>query len=239
MKIGLIGYGKMGKEIEQIALQRGHSIAWKMNTQNMDSFTANELRSADVTIEFTSPHTVLENIRKCFAADIPVVVGSTGWYDHLEEIGQECVAGNRSVLYASNFSLGVNIFFAVNKKLASVMNHFPEYEVSLTEVHHTQKLDAPSGTAITLANGILENMERKKKWVNEPASGASELSIISERRDDVPGTHHVAYDSSVDRIELIHTAHNRRGFALGAVVAAEWLAGKKGFFSIGDMLAFD
>jgi len=238
MKIGLIGYGKMGKEIEKIAPQRGHEIVWKMNADNRNGFSPADLATAEVVIEFTSPHAALGNIQMCFDAGVPVVVGSTGWYDHLPQVKNDCEHGGHSMIYASNFSVGVNIFFALNKKLASIMNSFPGYDVSLTEVHHTQKLDAPSGTAITLAKDILENLDRKSSWISGEPSANEELSVISVREDEVPGTHKVVYDSAVDSIEIVHTAHNRQGFALGAVLAAEWIRDKKGFYEIGEMFQF-
>ena len=236
MKIGIIGYGKMGKTIEQVAIKRGHEIAFIADKDTIDSLKKEDFQKADVAIEFTSPHAVIANIKKCFENEVPVVVGSTGWYDQVNEIREACQAGKHSFLYASNFSIGVNIFFEINKRLAALMNQHKEYEISLKEIHHTQKKDAPSGTAISLAEQILEQIGRKEKWVNEKPMQANELSIISERIDPAPGTHHVKYSSAIDDIEIIHTAHNRTGFALGAVLAAEFLKGKQGFFGMKEVL---
>ncbi len=236
MQIALIGYGKMGKAIEEIAIQRGHVIVLKINDQNLGDFTANNLADADVAIEFTGPHTAAANVKQLLEWDVPVVSGSTGWTDQLPAMQDYCREKNGCLLYASNFSVGVNIFFEVNKRLATLMSNRTEYNVDMEEIHHTAKLDAPSGTAITLAEGIMEAIPAKKKWVNEPAKSASELAIISKRIDPAPGTHHVRYTSTVDDIEIIHTAHNRQGFALGAVLAAEFCKDKKGIFSMKDVL---
>ena len=248
MKIALLGYGKMGKIIEKIAVDRGHEIVLKIDYDNRDELTAENLQKADVAIEFSTPATVLHNIEECFNAGLPVVVGTTGWYDQLSVIKQQCEESNNTLLYASNFSIGVNVFFYVNRILAKAMNKYPHYDVQVEEIHHMQKLDSPSGTAITIAEGIIDNLDAKKDWVNiltadgaeeevEPA-GAETVLIESFRIDGVPGTHTVIYDSEVDTIEFKHTAHNRNGFALGAVMAAEWLQGKKGFHSVQDMFEF-
>jgi 4-hydroxy-tetrahydrodipicolinate reductase len=236
MKIALIGYGKMGKTIEGIALQRGHTADLKIDIDSMASFTKENLQQCDVAIEFTGPHSAKENILKCIDAGIPTVSGSTGWVESLAEAEQYCKEKNGSFLYASNFSVGVNIFFEVNKKLAQLMKAHEDYAISLEEIHHTQKKDAPSGTAITLAEQILEEVPRKKKWVNEESKDAEELVIISKREDPAPGTHSIKYSSAIDDIEIIHTAHNRDGFALGAVLAAEYIYNKKGIFSMKDVL---
>lgn len=236
MKIALIGYGKMGKAIEEIATQKGHEIVLKIHDENTEAFTVENLQMADVAIEFTGPESAAGNIKKCLAAGIPTICGSTGWLSQLHEVENECRSLNGSFLYASNFSIGVNLFFELNTFLARMMNDYSEYEVSLKEIHHTQKKDAPSGTAITLAEQILHEISRKKNWVNSPAPKAEELAIISERIDPAAGTHSVTYSSSIDDIEIIHTAHNRKGFAAGAVKAAEYVVGKKGIFTMKDVL---
>jgi len=236
MNIALIGYGKMGHMIEGLALQRGHQIVLKINIDNLEDFTKQNLSKADVAIEFTGPDSAFENVKQCIDFGLPVVSGSTGWNAKLKEAKDLCLQQNGSFLHTSNFSVGVNIFFQVNKLLAKLMASQPGYEVSLKEIHHTQKRDAPSGTAVTLAEGVLENIGRKKIWVNHQAQSKDELSIISERIDPAPGTHYVKYTSEVDDIEIIHTAHNRKGFALGAVLAAEFIAGKKGVFTMDDVL---
>ena len=238
LRIALIGYGKMGKAIEEIAINRGHAIGLKIDIHSLADFTKENLQQCDVAIEFTSPHTAVQNILTCIEAGIPVVCGSTGWLARWEEVKQACEANNGSLVYASNYSVGVNIFFEVNQLLARLMNPQSDYEVSMEEIHHTEKKDAPSGTAITLAEQILENLGRKKQWVNEHSVSPEELSIISERIDPAPGTHKIKYSSSVDDIEIIHTAHNRQGFATGAVLAAEFIKGKKGIFSMKDVLGF-
>jgi 4-hydroxy-tetrahydrodipicolinate reductase len=238
MNIALIGYGKMGRAIEEIAVERGHKIVLKINDENLEDLTRDKVTKADVAIEFTSPHSAFDNIKKIIGFGTPVVCGSTGWTDRINEINNFCKEQNGSFLYASNFSVGVNIFFELNKKLASLMAPHAEYNVSMGEIHHTQKKDAPSGTAITLAEQILEQVKRKAKWVNEESNNASELSIISKREDPAPGTHSIKYSSPIDDIEIIHTAHNRQGFALGAVLAAEFIRGKKGIFSMKEVLGF-
>lgn len=236
MNIALIGYGKMGKAIEEIALERGHTIVLKINDENLGDFTKENTGKADVAIEFTSPHSAFDNIKKIIEYGVPVVCGSTGWTERINEINDYCKEQNGSFLYASNFSVGVNIFFELNKKLASLMAPHAEYTISMEEIHHTQKKDAPSGTAITLAEQILEQVQRKTKWVNEQSSDAAALPIISKREDPAPGTHSIKYSSPIDDIEIIHTAHNRQGFALGAVLAAEFIKGKKGIFSMKEVL---
>lgn len=236
MKLALIGYGKMGQMIEELALQRGHEIVLKINIDNLEEFNRENISKADVAIEFTSPDSAFENIKQCTDFGIPVVSGSTGWNKQLEEAKTYCNKKGGAFLHASNFSVGVNIFFQVNKLLARLMASQQAYEVSLKEVHHTQKKDAPSGTAVTLAEQVLENIERKKSWVNGATTANDELSIISERIDPAPGTHYVKYTSEVDDIEIIHTAHSRKGFALGAVLAAEFIDGKTGVFTMDDVL---
>jgi len=236
MRIALLGYGKMGKAIEEIALERGHEIVLKVNEENLEDFTRDNLLRADVAIEFTNPHSAYENVRQTIGFGVPVVSGSTGWTEKLAEIEEYCKQQNGSFLYASNFSVGVNIFFELNKKLAALMAPHKEYSVTLEEIHHTQKKDAPSGTAITLAEQVMAGIPGKKKWVNEASGDASELSIISKRIDPAPGTHTVKYSSPIDDIEIIHTAHNRKGFATGAVLAAEYIHNKKGIFSMREVL---
>lgn len=249
MKIALLGYGKMGKMIEQIALERKHEIVLKIDNENLHNLNIENLQTADVAIEFSTPHTVLSNITHCFKAGIPIVVGATGWYEKLQDVKNDCLSCNASLIYASNFSVGVNIFFHLNKMLAKIMSGFPDYEVQVEEIHHTQKLDAPSGTAITIAEGIIENMPVKEAWTNvvsgvenddsDKIINADELLIESHRIENVPGTHTVIYDSEVDTIEFKHTAHNRAGFALGAVLAAEWIKDRKGFFTATDLFNFN
>lgn len=239
MKIALIGYGKMGKAIEEIALQKDHEVLYRIDVESMDLLENDQLKKADVAIEFTTPETAYTNIMKCFDTGVPVVCGTTGWLQRLDEVKQRCLAENQTFLYASNFSIGVNLFFEVNKRLAELMEKQPQYEVSLEEIHHTQKKDAPSGTAITLAEQILDQVTRKKKWVNEMSSSPEDLSILSRRIDPAPGTHIVRYTSGIDDIEIRHTAHSRKGFASGALIAAEWIIGKKGVFSMKDVLGLD
>jgi 4-hydroxy-tetrahydrodipicolinate reductase len=237
MKIALIGYGKMGKIIEQIAISRNHVVNLTIDLYNINEFTMDNLRKSDVAIEFTGPHSAYENVMKCLEAGIPVVCGSTGWLDQYEKVVDYCKKKDGAFLYASNFSVGVNIFFELNRLLAKMMNGQEEYDVRMTEVHHTQKKDAPSGTAITLAEQILKEVKRKTTWVNKTSPSQGELSIESIREDPAPGTHKVHYTSAVDDIEIIHTAHSRNGFATGAVMAAEYIVGKKGVFSMKDVLS--
>lgn len=236
MKIALIGYGKMGRAIEEIALSRGHEIVLKIDLDNQHDFTAEKLSAAEVAIEFTGPHSAVENLKKLFEAGIPVVSGSTGWLERWDEVKNYCESNNGAFVYASNFSIGVNLFFELNTYLARLMANHPAYEVSMEEIHHTQKKDAPSGTAITLAEQVLAHIRSKKKWVNEPGNNPDELLITSKRIDPAPGTHSVKYHSEVDDIEIIHTAHSRKGFAGGAVAAAEFIAGKKGIHTMKDVL---
>lgn len=238
MKIALIGYGKMGKTIEQIALSRGHQIVSIVDINNPEEFQSANFKSADVAIEFTTPATAFDNYMKSFAAGVPVVSGTTGWLDRISEIKDKCAKEGKTFFYASNFSIGVNIFFALNKYLAKIMNNFPVYNVSMTETHHIHKLDAPSGTAITLAEGIIENVDRKERWTLETAEQPTDLPIHAIREGEVPGIHEVTYESDVDYISIKHDAKSRAGFALGAVVAAEFTAGKKGFLGMDDMLKF-
>ncbi len=247
MKIALLGYGKMGKMIESIALDRDHEIVLKIDQYNLEDLTPENLKKADVAIEFSTPDTVLDNILKCLETKIPIVVGTTGWYGQLQMVKDKCKAANSAIMYGSNFSVGVNIFFQINKIAAKIMNNFSaQYDVELEEIHHIHKLDAPSGTAITLAEDVLEGFKAKKEWVsvnadeqNVTLSPPEHLIIESYREGEVPGTHAVVYDSDVDRISLKHEAYNRQGFAWGAVLAAEWLKGKSGFYSVKEMYDFN
>lgn len=251
MKIALIGYGKMGKEIEKIAVARGHEIVSIIDIDNQEDFGSEAFRSADVAIEFTNPMVAYDNYMKAFAAGVKLVSGSTGWMDkHGEEVKELCTTGGKTLFWSSNFSLGVAIFSAVNKYLARIMNNFPDYEVSMTEVHHVHKLDAPSGTAITLAEGIVENLCRKNRWVkgtltapDGTVSGteecaADEFPVSSIREGEVPGIHTIRYESEADSISITHDAKNRRGFALGAVLAAEYTAQHEGFLGMNDLFQF-
>ena len=238
MNIALIGYGKMGKAIEEIASQRGHTTDLKIDITNIDSFTKENLQQCDVAIEFTGPHSAVENIAKCLDAGIAVVSGSTGWLEQWQLIKDKCDTLNGALLYASNFSVGFNLFFELNKKLAQLMANHEEYAITMEEIHHTQKKDAPSGTAITIAEDILQELPRKKSWKNETSENKEALTIISKRIDPAAGTHAVKYTSDIDDIEIIHTAHNRYGFASGAVLAAEFIKNKKGIFNMKDVLGF-
>lgn len=236
MRIALIGYGKMGKAIEEVALQKGHEIVLKIDQPNLHEFTPGNMVKAEVAIEFTGPQSAFDNVKACLDMGLPVICGSTGWTDRLEEMKHYCAEKKIGFIYSSNYSIGVNIFFEVNKKLAFLMSPHKEYEVILEETHHTQKRDAPSGTAITLAEQILEQVKRKKQWVNELSDNPEDLEIISQRIDPAPGTHSIKYSSAIDNIEIIHTAHNRKGFAFGALLAAEFIKDKKGFFTMKEVL---
>jgi 4-hydroxy-tetrahydrodipicolinate reductase len=230
MNIALLGYGKMGKIIESIALQRGHHISLKIDssTQKLD------FKNTDVAIDFSLPSSAVFNIKKAIEAGIPVISGTTGWLKHYDDIVAYCHSKNGAFLYASNFSLGVNIFFEVNRVLASLIGKYPSYSVEMEEIHHTQKLDSPSGSAITLAEAIIENSDYKDWTLDKP--NTDQIHIEAKRIENVPGTHLVTYNSDVDAIEIKHTAHNRHGFAIGALIAAEWIANKKGVFSMKDVL---
>ena len=238
MKLALIGYGKMGKTIERIALERGHEIVSIIDVNNIDDFDSVAFRSADVAIEFTMPAVALSNYRRAFASGVAVVSGTTGWIEELPQLQKEIEDGGNTMFWSSNFSIGMSIFMAVNKHLAAIMNQFPSYNVEMTEVHHTQKLDAPSGTAITLAEGIIENIDRKNCWVKEVEAKSNELAIKSIREGLVPGIHTIRYESDVDSIEITHDAKSREGLALGAVIAAEFTLGKKGFLGMDDLFSF-
>lgn len=236
MRIALIGYGKMGKAIEAIALEQGHSIGLAIGSSNLADFTDDNLRQCDVAIEFTNPHSAVANIKQCISAGIPVVCGSTGWLAQWDEVAEHCTNNNGALLYASNFSTGVNLFFELNRLLAGLMANQPSYEVAVTETHHTQKKDAPSGTAITLAEQLLASLSHKKTWVNHATERPNELAIISHRIDPAPGTHTITYHSDIDDIAITHTAHSRKGFAAGALQAALFLKGKKGIYTMKDVL---
>ncbi len=236
MKIALIGYGKMGKAIEQIALNRGHEVVLKINRSNLHDFVPEELLKADVAIEFTAPESASGNVMRILDAGIPVVCGSTGWNEDLPAARAKCIERDTAFLQASNFSIGVNIFFELNKKLAQLMNDWPEYNVSVEETHHTQKKDAPSGTAITILEQILDNLKRKETWSLETGGQGSEVAVVAHRVEHVPGTHNVKYTSAIDEIEIMHTAHSRDGFAYGAVLAAEYIQHRKGNFTMRDVL---
>jgi 4-hydroxy-tetrahydrodipicolinate reductase len=234
MNIALIGYGKMGKEIEQILMQRGHNVT--LRSSRSKPFTAKDLAGTEVAIEFTEPHSAVDNILKCFEAGVPVIVGTTGWYSRMPEVREACMQVNGGLFTASNFSIGVNVLFKINRELARIMSELDEYTPSMEEIHHTAKRDAPSGTAITLAEGILENYPAVDGWINESTEDTHKLGIVSRREGEVPGTHIVRYSSAVDEIQLVHQAYNRKGFALGAVKAAEFMHGKKGVYGMSNLL---
>lgn len=236
MKIALIGYGKMGKAIESIAVEKGHEIVLKIDISNPEDFTAEKMTLADVAIEFTGPHSAFANVMKCLEFGVPIVCGSTGWLQQWKEVVAFCEKQDGTLVYASNYSIGVNLFFELNTRLAVLMDKYPEYGVSMEEIHHMEKKDAPSGTAITLAEQILQQSSRKKAWVNHPDQNPANLEIISLREDPAPGTHKIKYASPIDTIEIIHTAHNRIGFAGGAVLAAEFAIHKIGIFGMREVL---
>ncbi|MGV8096285.1 MAG: 4-hydroxy-tetrahydrodipicolinate reductase [Mangrovibacterium sp.] len=236
MKIALIGYGKMGKTIERIALHRGHEVILKIDLDNQNELTAENLRKADVAIEFTIPASALDNYKACFQTGIPVVSGTTGWLDRKDEVLNEIKQYDGTFFYASNFSLGVNLFFTLNRKLATLMSNRPEYQVSMEEVHHTQKLDAPSGTAITLAEDLIDILPGINSWTLEDPQHPDQMKIDAIREGQVPGIHRIRYESAVDHILIEHSAKSREGFALGAVLAAEFCPGKKGLLSMNDLL---
>lgn len=239
MRIGLVGYGKMGQAIEVEALERGHQIAWKVTSQN--PLRNQDFNQVDVLIEFTKPQLAVEHINESLKQKTPIVVGTTGWNSYLDEVSKMVVSNDGALLYASNFSLGVNLFFQLNEKLAELMSPYKVYKASLEEIHHVQKLDAPSGTAISLANGIIEHNKRYDSWKSgeneRPSVEENQLAVTAYRVPNVPGTHVVEYSSDIDTIKISHEAKNRKGFALGAVIAAEWLANKKGVFTMKDVLS--
>jgi len=239
MKIALIGYGKMGHAIEQVAIGRGHEVILTISSVNRYDLTAEKLQKIDVAIEFTNPEAAKENVLLCLQSGVPVVCGTTGWNEGLAEAGSIAEANGMSFLHASNFSVGVNIFFQVNKYLASLMDRQEDYNVVLEETHHTQKKDAPSGTAITLAEQIVEQITRKSEWTMDEGAPEDSILIKAHRTENVPGTHNVRYTSAIDDIEIIHTAHTREGFARGAVLAAEYIHNRKGVFTMNDVLGFN
>ena len=237
MNIALVGYGKMGKAIEAIAIDRGHNISYKIAVDNADDINNINPSNTDVVIEFSVPDAAVNNLKTILSNGVPVVCGTTGWLDKLPEIEQITKDNNTAFFYASNFSIGVNIFFKLNNMLAGFMNNYSgEYDVEMEEIHHIHKLDAPSGTAITLAEGVMDNFSNKTQWSLDKAEKDSDLKIVAKRIEEVPGTHVVEYKSPIDSIEIKHTAHNRTGFATGAVISAEWLKDKKGVFGMEDML---
>ena len=236
MKIALLGYGKMGQEIHAMAEKRGHQIVLIIDNDEEWQEKGPLLKEADVAIEFTTPDSALDNIKNCFQYDVPVIVGTTGWIEDMDHIRRTCIEQNKSLFFSPNFSIGVNLFFELNRYLASIMAKWDNYEISIEETHHIHKLDAPSGTAIVLANDIIRNIERKEKWVKELQENPDEVGIKSYRSEDVPGTHIVRDESEMDAIVITHNSKTRRGFALGAVMAAEWIRGKRGFFEMKDLL---
>jgi 4-hydroxy-tetrahydrodipicolinate reductase len=237
MKIALIGYGKMGKEIEKIAIARQHSIVLKLDESNASEFTSANLKKADVAIEFTTPETAVNNILKCFDASVPVVCGTTGWLARYDEVKKICLEKKQTFFYGSNYSIGVNLFFKLNEQLAKLTAPYNMYSPSMEESHHIHKKDAPSGTAITLAEGLIKNHGGVKKWALKEKAAKGELPIKAIREGEVPGTHIIRYTSACDEIEITHKAFNRQGFAEGAVVAAEWVIGKHGVFTMNDLLS--
>lgn len=236
MNIAIIGYGKMGKVIEKMAIQRGHTISAKISSKDT-GFCTDDLSNADVAIEFSVPKAALSNMEVCFNAHVPVIVGTTGWMDSLAQVTSSCNSKNGGLFYASNFSIGVNIFFQVNTLLAKLMNPQNSYEISMEEIHHTQKLDSPSGTALTLANQITANVNRKSSWVEADKGTENEIAITAKRIANTPGTHIITYENEIDKIEISHEAKGREGFALGAIIAAEFMLGKKGIYGMKDLLA--
>lgn len=237
MRIALVGYGKMGHEIEKIALQRGHQVVLIIDRDNSSDFTEANIQKADVVIEFSIPSTAFGNYKRCIDAGVPVVSGTTGWLEQRSELEAYCIKNRGAFFYASNFSVGVNIFFELNKKLSLLMNKFTQYEVDMKETHHIHKLDSPSGTAITLADGVIENIDRKTSWELGASSSSDHMKIESNREGEVPGTHSIRYSSEVDEIRITHEAYSRKGFAHGAVLAAEFMKDKEGLYNMQDMLA--
>lgn len=237
MRIAIIGYGKMGKEIEKIALERGHSISAKITSNSSDS-EMDSVKESDVAIEFSNPESAVKNIEFCSKNQTPLVVGTTGWYSDFDGIKKKIEQDKSALFYATNFSMGVNIFWKANEYLAKIMNSYPAYNVEMEEIHHTQKLDAPSGTAITTAEKIIENIDRKSEWQLEHENQNDQLKIIAKREPNVPGTHEVFYNSKIDSISIKHAAHSRKGFALGSILAAEFIVDKKGVYSMNDLLNF-
>jgi 4-hydroxy-tetrahydrodipicolinate reductase len=238
MRVAIIGYGKMGHQIERTLTERGHEVALIIDVDNATDLSAEGMRGVDVAIEFTAPDAALGNIKKCLEIGVPVVCGTTAWTAHLPEVEALCRRRDGAFFYASNYSIGVNVMFALNRELARIMNRFPEYDVTVEETHHTQKKDAPSGTAITLAEGIIGGLDRKTEWTGQTTTAPEELEVTSIRRSTVAGIHTVIYESPVDTLTLSHTIKERSGLALGAVLAAEFLVGKKGIYTMNDLLGF-
>ena len=236
MNIAIIGYGKMGKEIDEIAQVRGHNVLLRIDENNINSINSSSWKEIDVAIEFSKPESAFSNINLCFDNNIPVVSGTTGWLNKFEEVISRCKTDGKSFFYASNFSLGVNLFFKLNRYLSQLMDKFPDYSVKIEESHHMQKLDAPSGTAITLAEGIIENIERKNRWEKELEGSVDSIAIKSNREGEVPGNHKIIYDSEFDSVVIEHDAKSRKGFAVGAVMAAEFIVDKKGYHTMNDLL---
>jgi 4-hydroxy-tetrahydrodipicolinate reductase len=237
MNILLLGYGKMGQLIEELAIKKGHSIIGKINSKNSQELHSIDVNAIDVAIEFSKPETVLENVKWCLDNQIPVVIGTTGWQENKAELDDYCNSKKGTYFFASNFSIGVNLFFKLSEQLAKKLEPFNDYDPSIIEIHHTDKLDTPSGTAITLAEGIINNLTRKNKWTSSKVSELDTIKIKSERIDPTPGTHTITYDSSIDKIEIKHTAHSRVGFATGALLVAEWIIDKKGVLSMDEFLS--
>jgi len=238
MKIALLGYGKMGKEIEKLALKRHHEIFLKIDNEAEWRNNLEKLSESDVAIDFSMPDCVTDNIKRCFQKNVPIVVGTTAWFDELDEIKELCIQTDQAMIYASNFSIGVNIIFEINRKLARIMNGQNKYELTIDETHHIHKIDAPSGTAIKLANDAIDILDRKNAWSGTASLDTGMISITSNREGNITGTHLIKYESDIDSLEIKHEAKNRQGFALGAVLAAEWIVGKNGFFEMKDMLGF-
>jgi 4-hydroxy-tetrahydrodipicolinate reductase len=238
MNIAIIGYGKMGKEVEKAAIERGHTISVIIDLNNQSDINPEKLKDTDVAVEFSSPDAAFENIMKCFDANTAIVSGTTGWLDRMEEVREACVENGKALFYAPNFSIGVNILLKLNRELAKWMNKFRDYDVSIEEIHHIHKIDKPSGTAVAIADGITENYEPKTDWIVDPVENTSinQIRIFSKRENMVPGTHIIQWDSEIDSIELTHTAKSRKGFANGAVIAAEFLKGKEGFFTMENLM---
>jgi len=237
LQIILIGYGRMGQEIEKAAKKRGHSILFSVDKDDQNKLTAENLKQADVAIEFSIPEAAFDNIMTCFKSGVPVVSGTTGWLDNFYKIRKYCSEHDNAFFYASNFSIGVNLFFQANKYLARIMNSYPNYDVGIEEIHHKHKLDAPSGTAVTLAELIMKEIQSKQKWTKEVDTDADEISVQSRREGEIPGIHEVTYESEFDQIQVKHSAKSREGFSLGAVMAAEFLVGKTGIYSMDDLLS--
>lgn len=238
MNLAIIGYGRMGKEIEQMALDRGHKVILRIDESNVSSVNKDDFKNVDVAIEFTVPESAFKNIDLCFKYDTPVVSGTTGWLNQFDIILEKCKTENQTFFYASNYSIGVNLFFKLNRNLAKMMNNFPDYNVKVEETHHTKKVDAPSGTAITITEALIENIERKNKWEEENENSDDSIAVKSFREGNVPGNHKIIYESEFDNIMIEHDAKSRKGFALGAVLAAEFIADKKGYYTMNDLLKF-